>query len=139
MCYFILKSVRCKILIVIHKENAEVKHWTEFSLWENLYTMASTTLLFETENHSLASVSDVDVTSSETVFNEDSLSTKTRIFVLVMEYVGSVEYLICFIANIITITAVIKFDYLNRKSTNILILSLSVADSLLGKRNYFIQ
>ena len=101
--------------------------------------MASTTLLFETENHSLASVSDVDVTSSETVFNEDSLSTKTRIFVLVMEYVGSVEYLICFIVNIITITAVIKFDYLNRKSTNILILSLSVADSLLGKRNYFIQ
>ena len=101
--------------------------------------MASTTLLFETENHSLASVSDVDVTSSETVFNKDSLSTKTRIFVLVMEYVGSVEYLICFIANIITITAVIKFDYLNRKSTNILILSLSVVDSLLGKRNYFIQ
>ena len=101
--------------------------------------MASTTLLFETENHSLASVSDVGVTSSETVFNEDSLSTKTRMFVLVMEYVGSVEYLICFIANIITITAVIKFDYLNRKSTNIFILSLSVADSLLGKRNYFIQ
>ena len=139
MCYFILKSVRCKILIVTHKENTEVKHWTEFSLWENLYTMASTTLLFETENHSLASVSDVDVTSSETVFNEDSLSTKTRIFVLVMEYVGSVEYLICFIANIISLTAVIKFDYLSRKSTNILILSLSVADSLLGKSNYFIH
>ena len=92
--------------------------------------MASATLVFEKENHSLA---------DETVFDNGNLSSKTRMFVLVMEYVGSVEYLICFIANVITITAVIKFEYLNRKSTNILILSLSVADSLLGKRNYFIK
>ena len=98
--------------------------------------MASATLL-KTENYSLASVS--DFTSNETVFNKDIISTKTLMFVLVMEYVGSVEYLVCFIANAITITAVTKFDYLNRKSTNILILNLSVADSLLGKRNYFIH
>ena len=58
--------------------------------------------------------------------------TKTEIFILVFEYLGVVEYLVCFLANILTITAVVKFEYLHRKSINILILSLCIADSLLG-------
>ena len=73
-------------------------------------------------------------------FNDDYIdgakdiiySSRTQLFLLVFEYVGSVEYLICFMANLFTIVAVVKCDYLHRKSTNILILSLSIADSLLG-------
>ena len=75
--------------------------------------------------------------SSETTYHEEletiKETTKTQLFVLIFEYVQAVEYLLCFLANVLTITAVVKFDYLHKKSTNILILSLSVADGLLGK------
>ena len=41
-------------------------------------------------------------------------------------------YFLCFLGNILTLTAVIKFDNLHKKPTNILILSLAIADGLLG-------
>ena len=65
------------------------------------------------------------------------LSTKTEKFLYFMEFWGSFEYFICFLANVLTIMAVVKFDYLHRKATNILILSLSIADGLLGKCYHF--
>ena len=54
----------------------------------------------------------------------------------IFEHIQALEYLVCFLANVLTISAVIKFDYLHKKPTNILILSLSVADGLLGKYFY---
>ena len=41
-------------------------------------------------------------------------------------------YVLCLLANVLTLTAVIKYDNLHKKSTNILILSLAIADGLLG-------
>ena len=64
---------------------------------------------------------------------DDKLS-KTEIYLMTMDYIQSIEYFICFLANILTISAVIRFDYLHKKSTNILILSLSMADGLLGRK-----
>ena len=65
--------------------------------------------------------------------HETLAGTTTELVDLVFEYLQSVEFFICFLANVLTITAVLKFDYLHKKSTNILILSLSIADGLLGK------
>ncbi len=59
--------------------------------------------------------------------------SKTELYVLSFEYIQSIEYMVCSLANILTIVAVIKFENLHNKSTNILILSLAIADSLLGK------
>ena len=42
-------------------------------------------------------------------------------------------YVTAFLANLLTIIAVVKYEKLHRKPTNILILSLSVADGLLGR------
>ena len=42
-------------------------------------------------------------------------------------------YVTAFLANFLTIVAVVKYEKLHRKPTNILILSLSVADGLLGR------
>ena len=42
-------------------------------------------------------------------------------------------YVTALLANLLTIIAVVKYEKLHRKPTNILILSLSVADGLLGK------
>ena len=44
-----------------------------------------------------------------------------------------VVYVAAFLGNLLTVIAVVKYEKLHRKPTNILILSLSVADSLLGK------
>ena len=59
-----------------------------------------------------------------------------EVYVLVFEYILCVEYLVCFLVNLLTITAVAKFRYLHRKPTNILILSLSIADGCLGRSEY---
>ena len=72
----------------------------------------------------------------ENISETGKYSKKTEIFLLLMEYVGAMEYIICFLANALTIASVVKFDYLHKKSTNILILSLSVADGLLGKVSF---
>ena len=50
-----------------------------------------------------------------------------------MNYFSAAQYIICFLANALTIASVVKFDYLHKKSTNLLILSLSIADGLLGE------
>ena len=78
------------------------------------------------KEHKENNTTDKNITSSQ-------LSTKTEIFLYFMEFWGSLEYFICFLANLLTIMAVVKFDYLHRKATNILILSLSIADGLLGE------
>ena len=44
-----------------------------------------------------------------------------------------VLYIAAFLSNLFTIIAVVKYEKLHRKPTNILILSLSVADGLLGE------
>ena len=41
-------------------------------------------------------------------------------------------FVLCFLGNLLTLTAVIKYDNLHEKPTNILILSLAIADGLLG-------
>ena len=64
--------------------------------------------------------------------NNDTM-TKTELYLLVFEYLQSFEYVICFLVNLLTISAVVKFDYLHKKSTNILILCLSIADGCLGR------
>ena len=69
---------------------------------------------------------------------ERSLILDNRIAALVLvttifEFIRAFEYFLCFWANSLTITAVATYDYLHKKSTNILILSLSIADGLLGK------
>ena len=45
----------------------------------------------------------------------------------------STIYVACFLANLLTITAVVRYENLHKKPTNIIILSLSVADGILGK------
>ena len=66
-----------------------------------------------------------------------TLSSKTKLFVLVMKYVGGAQFFMCFLPNALTIASVVKFDYLHKKSTNLLILSLSIADGLLGELFFF--
>ena len=63
----------------------------------------------------------------------EKLSEKKGLFLVIMSYLQSIEYIICFLANALTIVSVVKFDYLHKKSTNLLILSLSTADGILGK------
>ena len=72
-------------------------------------------------------------TSRRNVSSWDSGISKTELYILVFEYVLSFEFLVCFLANLLTISAVVKYDYLHRKPTNILIVSLSVADGCVGK------
>ena len=72
-------------------------------------------------------------TSNGNVSSWDSGMTSTELYILVLEYILSFEFLICFLANLLTISAVAKFDYLHKKPTNIFILSLSVADGCVGK------
>ena len=55
-----------------------------------------------------------------------------QIFIKFFEWFQTVEYLLCFMANILTVTAVIKYEYLHNKPTNILILGLACADGVLG-------
>ncbi len=57
-------------------------------------------------------------------------------FLLAFHYIQCAEYLACFLANSLTIPAVIKFEKLNRKPTNLMILSLSIADGMLGTCHY---
>ena len=52
-------------------------------------------------------------------------------------YVRLAESLIVFAANAVTILAVVKFQNLNRKPHNILIVGLALADSFLGKCEVF--
>ena len=80
-----------------------------------------------------------------TLFNDSHLKeidadirTRTDLYLLIFEYIQSFEYLICLLANVLTITAVVRFDYLHKKATNILILSLSIADGCLGKCIYLL-
>ena len=44
-----------------------------------------------------------------------------------------VVYITAFLANLLTVIAVVNYEKLHRKPTNILILSLSAADGLLGE------
>ena len=72
-------------------------------------------------------------TSHGNFSSRDTRMTKTELYILVLEYVLSFEFLVCFLANLLTISAVAKFDYLHKKPTNILIVSFSVADGCVGK------
>ena len=73
------------------------------------------------------------ITSTEHSLILDNRIAALVLFTTIFEYIQAFEYFLCFLANILTITAVATFDYLHKKSTNILILSLSIADGLLGK------
>ena len=116
----------------INKNNKDNKIET----MQNLQNENSTSLndIFETKRNSTSVVSneaqDVEIIT---------YSSKPELFILIFEYVASVQYFICFLANLTTIAAVVKYDYLHRKSTNILILSLSIADGMLGKIIYLIK
>ena len=66
---------------------------------------------------------------SESVEVAGALVTVHKIFT----YVSASVYLLSFLGNSLTITAVLKFDHLQNKPTNILIFSLSLADGILGK------
>ena len=76
---------------------------------------------------------DTNTTTGVSILWETTTRTSKEWFFLIFEYVQSGIYLICFLANLITIIAVFKFDYLHRKSTNLLILSLSCADGIVGE------
>ena len=84
---------------------------------------------------SLSLHQELNVTFSST--RDDSsvagLSDKTKLFLVIMGYIQGGQYLMGFLVNVLTITSVVKFDYLHKKSTNLLILSLSIADGILGK------
>ena len=67
-----------------------------------------------------------------TTSQENEKTTQERL-TLILTYFHSVLFLMCLLANLLTIIAVIKFKDLHQKPTNILILSLSVADGLLGR------
>ena len=58
--------------------------------------------------------------------------TTYRYFEYSFNFVLITLYVLCFLVNLLTLTAVIKFDNLHRKPTNILIFNLAVADGILG-------
>ena len=60
-----------------------------------------------------------------------------KIFIQFFEWFQSAEYFVCFIANILTIRAVIKYESLHCKASNILILGLACSDGILGKIKCF--
>ena len=72
-------------------------------------------------------------TSTERSLILDNRIAALVLFTTIFEFIQAFEYFMCFWANSLTITAVATYDYLHKKSTNILILSLSIADGLLGK------
>ena len=98
--------------------------------------LSSTSQLYDTStrvhNDNLSSTG-YFLTSTERSLNLDNRIAALELFTTISGYIQAFEYFLCFLANILTITAVAKFDYLHKKSTNILILSLSIADGLLGK------
>ena len=59
-----------------------------------------------------------------------------RSFADVLNYVQVAVFVACFLANLLTITSFVRFENLHRKPSYILILSLSIADGLLGKCKY---
>ena len=100
------------------------------------YNLSSTSQLYDTSttvhNDNLNSTG-YFLTSTEHFLNLDNRIAALQLFTTIFEYIQAFEYFLCFWANILTITAVATFNYLHKKSTNILILSLSIADGLLGK------
>ena len=98
--------------------------------------LSSTSQLYDTSttvhNDNLSSTG-YFLTSTEHSLNLDNRIAALQLFTTIFEYIQAFEYFMCFLANSLTITAVATFNYLHKKSTNILILSLSIADGLLGK------
>ena len=62
----------------------------------------------------------------------ESRWTTFQYFQYSFDFIQVALYVLSFLGNLLTLTAVIKFDNLHRKPTNMLIFSLAVADSLLG-------
>ena len=57
--------------------------------------------------------------------------TTYQYFEYSFNFVQITLYVCCFLVNLLTLTAVVKFDSLHKKPPNILIFSLAVADGLL--------
>ncbi len=51
----------------------------------------------------------------------------------VLKYIHCLFNICILVVNVFTIVAIVKFEYLHNKPTNILILGLSAADACLGK------
>ena len=62
----------------------------------------------------------------------ESSWTTYRYFEYTFNFVLITLYILCFLVNLLTLAAVVKFENLHRKPTNILIFSLVVADGILG-------
>ena len=91
-------------------------------------TRVSENVSFATNENNKSSVIDGNIRRSSL-----QLSTKTAKFLFYMEFWGSLEYISHMFLGKRFYMAVVKFDYLHRKASNILILSLSIADGLLGE------
>ena len=69
---------------------------------------------------------------NSTTNSTDPNWTTYQYFEYSFSFVRITVYVLILLGNLLTLTAVIKFDNLHKKPTNILILSLAIADGLLG-------
>ena len=69
---------------------------------------------------------------NSTANSTDPNWTTYQYFEYSFSFVRITVYVLILLGNLLTLTAVVKFDNLHKKPTNILILSLAVADGLLG-------
>ena len=69
---------------------------------------------------------------NSTANSTDPNWTTYQYFEYSFNFVRITLYVVILLGNLLTLTAVIKFDKLHKKPTNILILSLAIADGLLG-------
>ncbi len=96
----------------------------------------ATNITMVTEVDAFPNVTDVPTSNVTRTVHQDALLAK---FLLVFSYVQSVVFIMSFLGNWLTITAVVRFAELHKKPTNILIASLAFADSLLGESEFVHQ
>ena len=107
--------------------NSTDPNWTTYQHFDYSFDCSNvSSLLQPTDIFTLKEMENSTTNSTEPKW------TTYQYFEYSFNFVRITLYVLILLGNLLTLTAVIKFDNLHKKPTNILILSLAIADGLLG-------